>query len=624
MMAMMRKTLLYAMLLVTSISAGAAEMRRYVVTGGGTQLVETDGDRVVVQLDTRGAKLRSETRLDERGLPLFVAVKGTSFQSTVLDEAFERGSANGFYISLAQSAEERALVARALLRAPERRLPLLPHGSARIERVLERTFGEERATLYAIFGLIHGPAYVWLDDANQLFAAHDWYGTTIRSDAQRHAAAADAAQQKAAQKWRQDVVARLTKKHAVFAITNASLFDPESGRVTPSTTILVEGNHIVRVGTTVAIPEGAERIDASGRVVLPGLWDMHQHVRGDDLPFHLAAGVTSVRDLTGRPTESGGLRDEIEKGLRIGPRVLTSQLLSDPSSTLEQARKDIDACVQVRCDQVKLYSGFPQRLIRKVAEYVHAKGLRLSGHIPAGTIASKAVADGLDEIHHINQMMLNFMPDVKNTNSPLRFTAFGERGGGIDVRSEEVRAFIAQLRERGTVVDPTVGVFELMFATPRGEVAPVMEKARAHMPVQLFQVAKDYRVVPISATESPHYKAAYARGLELVAAMHKAGVRIVAGTDGEPAGALHRELELYVEAGLSPVDALRSATLVPAQVMKRDKELGRVAAGMLADFVIVDGDPTKNISDVRRVVTVVKDGAIYAAAAIDGEMGVGE
>lgn len=626
MAAMIRKNVLLAVALVAAVSVDAAEARRYTISGvgGGTQTIETAGNRVVVRLEGRGADLRSETRLDERGLPLFVSVKGITVQAMHVDETFEREKVDAFFVSLAQSPAERALLARALLRAPEQRLALLPYGTARLERVLERTFGDERATLYAIFGLVHGPVYVWLDDENELLAAHDWYGTTVRDDVSRHASAIDAAQMKAAQQWREELVARVTKKHAKFAVTNARLFDPETGRVIPNTTIVVEGNRITRVGTMIAIPEGAERIDAKGRVVLPGLWDMHQHVRGDELPFHLLAGVTTVRDLSGGAQRMTQFRDEVEKGLRVGPRVLTTQLLSNPNATLEQARKDIDACVQLRCDQVKLYSGFPHALIRQVAQYVHAKGLKLSGHIPAGTIASKAVADGLDEIHHVNQLMLNFMPDVKETNTTQRFTAFGERGAKIDVRSKQVRAFVEQLRARGTVIDPTVGVFELMFATPRGEAAPVAAKAGTQLPPQHFRVINEYRLVPISASDASRYKAAHERGLELIAAMHKAGVRMVAGTDGTPGAGLQRELELYVKAGLTPVDALRSATLVPAQVMKREKELGRVAQGMLADFVMVDGDPTKNISDVRRVVLVVKDGALYDPVAIAREMSVGE
>jgi imidazolonepropionase-like amidohydrolase len=110
--------------------------------------------------------------------------------------------------------------------------------------------------------------------------------------------------------------------------------------------------------------------------------------------------------------------------------------------------------------------------------------------------------------------------------------------------------------------------------------------------------------------------------LELVKAAHDAGVTVVAGTDAFAGFALHRELELYAQGGIAPAEILRIATLVPAQLLKRDKDLGTIEAGKLADFILVDGDPTQNISDIRKVVTVVKDGKVYDSRAILAELGI--
>ena len=550
---MIRKHVLLAIAVLVAPVFGRAETRRYTLPHGG-QTVETAGDRTVVQFSTRNADLRSETRMDDRGWPLFVRVQGKDVNGKDVSETFERPRVDAFFVSLAATPEEKAILARALLRVPERRLPLLPHGQAR-------------------------------------------------------------------QRWDAELLAKISRKHATLAVTNARLFDPETGRVIPNTTIVVEGNRIARTGTMVAIPDGAQRIDAGGRVVLPGLWDMHAHVGGAELPYHLAAGVTTVRDVSNGLRPITQYRREVEQGKRAGPRILTSQFLNG-AIPLEEARKKIDECVALGCDQVKIYSSFPPALIAPVARYVHEKGLRLTGHIPAGIIAATAVADGLDEIHHINQVMLNFMADVKRTDTPLRFTEPGMRGGALNVKSKNVRAFLAELRDRGVVVDPTVGVFERMFATRPGEIPVMMARAQSRVPAQAYRIISHARLVPIEKRDEARFRKAYRRMLELVGALHKAGVRIVAGTDGPAGAGLHRELELYVEAGLSPVDALRSATSVPAQVMRREKDLGRVAAGMLADFIIVDGDPTKNISDIRRVATVVKDGAVYDPATIYRELGV--
>lgn len=617
---MIRKHVLLAIAVLVAPVLGHAGTLRYTIAHGG-QTVETSGDRIVVQFSTRNADLRSETRLDDRGWPLFVHVRGKDVSGRDVSETFQRPRVDAFFVSLAATPEEKAILARALLRAPERRLPLLPHGQARLEQLVERTFGGRQATLFAIVGLNAGPDFVWLDEKHDLFAAHDWYGTTIRDDARAHTGNVEAAQEKARQRWDAELLAKVSRKPATLAVTNARLFDPETGRLIPNTTIVVEGNRIARTGTLVAIPEGAERIDAGGRVVLPGLWDMHVHVGGAELPYHLAAGVTTVRDVSNGLRPITEHRRSVEDGKRAGPRILTSQFLNG-AIPLEEARRKIDECVDLGCEQVKIYGSFPPALIAPVARYVHEKGLRLTGHIPAGTIAATAVANGLDEIHHINQVMLNFMADVKRTDTPLRFTEPGLRGGALNVKSKNVRAFLADLRERGVVVDPTVGVFERMFGTRPGEVPVMMARAQSRVPAQTYRIINHARLVPIEKRDEARYRKSYSRMLELVGALHKAGVRIVAGTDGPAGAGLHRELELYVEAGLSPVDALRSATSVPAQVMRRDKDLGRVAAGMLADFIIVDGDPTKNISDIRRVATLVKDGAVYDPAAIYRELGV--
>ena len=274
-----------------------------------------------------------------------------------------------------------------------------------------------------------------------------------------------------------------------------------------------------------------------------------------------------------------------------------------------------------RYEGLKIYSSIKPELVPFLTKYAHDHGLRVSGHIPAGMRAENAVDAGYDEIQHINMLALNFMPDVTDTRTPARFTELAKRGADLDLKSAEVQAFIAKLKARGVVVDPTVTVFEGMFTARMGTPSQSYAMIADRLPPQV----RRYLVtggLPVPEGMDAKYRASFAKMLDFVGELHRAGVTIVPGTDGLAGFTLHRELELYVQAGIPPSHVLRMATLVPAQVLKRDNDLGTIEPGKLADFILVEGDPTTNISDIRRVVRVVKDGKVFDPGAIYAELGV--
>jgi imidazolonepropionase-like amidohydrolase len=230
-------------------------------------------------------------------------------------------------------------------------------------------------------------------------------------------------------------------------------------------------------------------------------------------------------------------------------------------------------------------------------------------------IAEEAVREGFDEIQHVNFLELNFLDRKIDTRTPARFTEVGEHSAELDLNSDKVKNFIALLKEHGTVLDVTLATFEALYMAPANAVGPTYAGV-----VDRFPPSVQRGFVGGGLTAPPGHEQRYHdsfRAMEnLVLALHKAGITIVAGTDALCGFTLHRELELYVDAGFSPADALRAATLVPARVMKRDQDLGTVAPGKLADLILVDGDPTARISDVRRVVLTIKDGVVYDPAAL--------
>jgi len=290
--------------------------------------------------------------------------------------------------------------------------------------------------------------------------------------------------------------------------------------------------------------------------------------------------------------------------------------------TEEEARAAIDNYARLGYSQIKIYSSIKPELVPKIIELAHAKGLRVSGHVPAFMTAEQFVRAGADEFQHINYFVLNFLfDDVKDTRTPARFTAVAERAATIDLNSERVRTFVELLRDRKIVVDPTVNVFEEMFTARPGKISAGDAPIADRLPPQ-FRRYLLTGGLPVPEGKDERYRESAKALLRMVKMLYEAGVPLVAGTDAMPGFALHRELELYAEAGIPPAEVLRIATIGAARVMKRDGELGSIAPGKLADLILVDGNPTQRISDIRRATLVIKDGNVYQPEALYRSIGV--
>jgi imidazolonepropionase-like amidohydrolase len=293
------------------------------------------------------------------------------------------------------------------------------------------------------------------------------------------------------------------------------------------------------------------------------------------------------------------------------------------AATPEEARKQVDRYADLGYVQIKIYSSVKPELVPVIAEEAHKRGLRVSGHVPSGMTATKFVEDGADEIQHMNFIFLNFMPDVMETRTPARFTEPGKRAGSVDLTSEQVNQFIALLKQHHTVLDPTMATWEGMYTNRPGQIARVDAVMFDRLPLQAQRGAKSGGGLPIpdEATDQT-YRKSYANFEHMLKKLYDGGVQIVAGTDEGSGYALDRELEIYVQSGLPAPDVLSMATYQAAKLMKRDNDLGSVAAGKLADLILVDGDPAKQISDIRKVDVVVKGGAMYKPSELYPAIGI--
>jgi imidazolonepropionase-like amidohydrolase len=653
----MRIRLLALLALILAACAHTAppqtQTRAFIMGGhrAGTETVIASGNTRTIDFEFndrgRGPKTHTVLTTDAHSITASLKTDGNDYFKVPVAETFADGAwsngaesgkgTSGFFVSMYGPPEETGVLARALLAAPNQRLALLPAGEASIRRVGELKVSAggktQRVTCYEISGLGFTPSPVWLDDRKELFASASSWSSVIADGWDSVIPQLLEAQDK----WRDDAVARTaarlthTPTGGGIVITNARLFDPVTMTTTPGTTIVIRGNRIESAGVGIAAPEGLERIDAQGRTVIPGLWDMHTHNSADDGLLDIANGITSVRDLANDTDFLLDLRKKIERGDAIGPRIVMAGIIDGPGKFAgptkvlvdneDQARAAVDNYAKLGYEQIKIYSSVKPELVPVIARRAHERGLRVSGHVPAFMRAEDAVRDGYDEIQHTNFLFLNFWPDIQDTRTPIRFTAVAERAALLDLQSPPVQAFLNLLREKKIVIDPTVSIFEGMFTSRKGTMSPSYAMVADSLPPQ---VRRGYLAGGLAVPEGmdQRYRDSFRNVLAMVKALYDNHIPIVAGTDALAGFSLHRELELYVQAGIPPAEVLRIATLGAASVMKHDDQLGSIVPGKLADLDIIDGDPSVNISDVRRVVTVIKDGKVYDAREVAAEIGV--
>jgi hypothetical protein len=556
----------------------------------------------------------------------------------------DRGSSEvagpALYLPTYGSPEVNAVIVRASQKAGGA-IAALPGGELRTRRLKDARVGpagsERAVALYAIFGTDLQPDYVWLDAGGdqRLFAAINPGGRqVVLAGFESATPALETLQIEAEGQFIADTAAKYAQAlPQPILIRNVRVYDTATMALGEPADVYVNDGRIAAIyPANSPAKDPATVIDGAGRALLPGLFDMHTHEDAWNAILQIAGGVTSSRDMGNDNGYLAKLRADIAAGRAIGPHIEPAGFVEGESpfaaregfvvNDVEEARNAVDWYAERGYRQVKLYNSIRPEWVEPIAAYAHSRGLRVSGHVPAFSRSERVVREGFDELQHINQIVLNFVSDPgTDSRTILRFTLVGERARTLDLGSQQVRDFIQLLVDRRTVIDATMATFESIYTQKPGDMDPSMAPVADHFPVA-NQRAWRNNSTDVSGGKLAIYRESWQRMMQLFGRLHAAGVPIVAGTDSLAGFMLHRELELYVQAGIPAGEAIRIATENGARYAGVLADRGTIERGKRADLILVDGDPTRDISDIRNVSYVLKDGVGFAPAALYEELGI--
>ncbi len=517
----------------------------------------------------------------------------------------------------------------------EQGVELLPSGRASLKMgpslAIRGPSGPKTVKLAFLRGILSSPLPAWLDENNRYFADVGWISVIPAGFEANAKAMRDAQDAYVADEVRSVARSFLTEDaRAPVLFSNVRLFDADGGVFLENQSVLASGGKIAAVGPAGAltVPAGTRTIDGTGKTLVPGIWDSHMHIGDDwDVLANVANGITSFRSPGTMIDRAQSVAKRRASGdLLVGEPFVSAiidkkdPLAAQGSMTVSSEAEAIAAVRQIKeagLWGVKFYTSMNPAWIAPAAAEAKRLGLWVHGHVPATMRPLDAVRAGYDEITHLNFIVMQAMPQavVDKANTAERIEGPARFAKDIDWNSPDSRAFIAELAERGTVVDPTLVIFEQALTMDGGTVSPAYAPYTGIISPVLDRSFKSGGHPLVKGFTRADYRASFAKMSELVGRLHAAGVPVVAGTDGWGIE-LIRELELYQKAGFTPAQAIQSATILPARIVGADKRTGSIAVGKEADMVLVDGDPSKDLGALRRVLTVVSDGYVMDGDAL--------
>ncbi len=627
----------FALAAAAAASIGASDTTSYVVLNhgrrAGDMVIVSQGDSTIVRwifVDrNRGTRVESRYRFGSDKHLVSADSRGIAPDGHATDpvEAFEvrgdsvhwpapTGGRGGnaptatkldpaMFIGLRTGVPyEQARLAAFLIKQPKMTAQVLRAGTQHAEIVGEAnvptTSGKKHVKLVMLFyGTNTTPSGIWIDDKGALFATDVEWFITIRPGAEAALPVMRAIEVKYRNAQAEAIAKTVVAPRAsTMVIQNGDLFDSESGMMRPNTSVVIRDDRVVEVGPAASItaPSGATVIDATGKTVMPGMWEMHTHLQLSNQSagslVQLAQGLTEVRDLAADMDVATSQRDRERKGLLASPRVILAGFIEGPgrwagpteviAKTEDEALAYIARYDSAGYKQIKLYNLVQQDLVPAIAAEAHKRGMRLSGHIPRGLSVPAAVALGYDEIQHAAFLFSTFYQDSLYLPTMRAYSAVATAvAPHIDVDGAPMTDLIKFLHDHHTVIDGTFSVWIGGGASAVGAGG---------------------------STDQQKADAAYMR---LIKRLYDGDVTLVAGTDNSYATTYHREIELYEQAGIPAPQVLQIATIGSARVMREEKDYGSITAGKVADIIIVNGKPAQHVADIEKVETVIRGGRVY-------------
>lgn len=397
-----------------------------------------------------------------------------------------------------------------------------------------------------------------------------------------------------------------TGERKSFALTHVTIIDVKGAQARRDMTVIISGSRITAIGKygRVRVPAGFRIIDATGKFLIPGLWDMHVHLGDEEfdrsayLPLFIANGVTGIRIMDGAP-EHHLWRQEIESGKLLGPRMLIASPIIGLNKISEaEAVEEVRKAKRDGADFIKVHDNLPRASYFALMNEARRLGLSVEGHVPLALTAEEVSAAGQKSIEH-----LTGLDEAKTNNAQAeKLIAIFKKNRTWQCPTIIMRRNYAWLDDASFASDP-----RLKYVKPSWK-------------RRWLKMTEDAGNTPQS--EWAKRKELVHREKQLVGKMQRAGVPILAGTDDAnpysfPGFSLHEELALLVEAGLTPAEALQSATLNPAKFLNRLNALGTIERGKLADLVLLDANPLEDIHNTNRINAVVADGLYLDRKALD-------
>ena len=569
----------------------------------------------------------------------FAVTNGKASWTSPVDSGEQPYSAPAYYLAQGGPFLSNTPEIDRLLAAGRAGLTLLPSGKATFDKVtsldVDGPQGKKHIDLILLRGTSQTPQPLWVE-GNRFFGAS--FGLAIlpegyEGNLAKMQAAQDAALAALAPATAKKFLTPEAKRPVLFS--NVKMYDADAERFLANRYVLTANGKIVSVGAKAPakLPAGTRKIDGAGKTLVPGLWDSHMHIPDDfGVVNELALGVTSCRNPGGPIELEVSQRERRAKGTLLAPECFNSvivdqkgPLVAQGSLAVSSLDETLAAVRKIKANNltaVKFYTSMKPEWIAPGARLAHELGLHVHGHIPAGMRTLDAINAGYDEITHIYFATMQAMPQevVDKSNTTMRMLGPGKYFKDVDLDAEPTRTVIRTMAEKKITLDPTLVVVEGVLLAKAGTVAPAFAPYVGTLPAA---TERGFKSGPIpylpGMTRDDAVKSVHHMG-EYVAKLRRAGVPIVAGTDGTGME-LVRELELYVDGGMTTSEALATATLAAARNVKADSRTGSIKAGKEADLLLVDGDPEKNIGDLRHVDQVMSDGVLMDGDALRAEGG---